>query len=179
MSRIHRTTWVRPSTRAALYTRDQWCCAWCGAGIDTHGLCPAPRIVVPDLVLTLDHLRPACIGGTNAPSNLVTACWECNNDRGAASALAFLAWLDAMGRDALAARRRIVRRGELSPAHRALGLALDKERPLWYARLKARSRRRGARARWRQEKLPLPGEIIHFPEYGLMEPCTVAALAPF
>lgn len=61
--------WCRPSTRLAIYLRDGMACAWCGATVE-HGA-----------QLTLDHVRPYARGGSNAPTNLVTACMACNRNR--------------------------------------------------------------------------------------------------
>ena len=71
--------WCRPATRLAIYLRDGMACVWCGAGAED-----AAR-------LTLDHLRPHTHGGTNVPTNLVTACVTCNSARGAQSVSAFAA----------------------------------------------------------------------------------------
>lgn len=65
---------VRQSTRLALYLRDGLACAWCGASVEDGAR------------LSLDHVRPYSAGGSNAPSNLVTACLRCNSARGARSA---------------------------------------------------------------------------------------------
>jgi len=32
--------------------------------------------------LTIEHITPLCLGGTNDPSNIALACEPCNNDRG-------------------------------------------------------------------------------------------------
>lgn len=32
--------------------------------------------------LTIEHVTPLCLGGTNDPSNIALACEPCNNDRG-------------------------------------------------------------------------------------------------
>lgn len=69
--------WCRPSTRLAIYLRDGLACVWCGAGVEEGAR------------LTLDHLKPHSKGGSNAPSNLLTACKRCNDSRGARSAAKF------------------------------------------------------------------------------------------
>jgi len=58
--------WIRTSTRLAIYHRDGFACAFCGAGAEEGQ------------ELTLDHLHPCELGGTNDPTNLVTACRSCN-----------------------------------------------------------------------------------------------------
>lgn len=57
----------RPTTRARIYARDGHACVWCGAGA------PAK--------LTLDHLIPRALGGSNRYWNLITACAGCNSRR--------------------------------------------------------------------------------------------------
>lgn len=32
--------------------------------------------------LTIEHVIPLCLGGTNDPSNIALACGPCNHDRG-------------------------------------------------------------------------------------------------
>jgi hypothetical protein len=62
--------WARPDLRLALYMRDGLGCCYCSQGVE-HGA-----------RLTLDHILPASMGGTNAAGNLVTACNRCNSVRG-------------------------------------------------------------------------------------------------
>lgn len=69
--------WCRPTTRLAIYLRDGLACVWCGETLEDSGR------------LTLDHCRPHSKGGSNAPSNLVTACRRCNSSRGNRSLAAF------------------------------------------------------------------------------------------
>lgn len=52
-------------------------CVWCG-----HAVEEGER-------LTLDHCVPYAKGGSNSPSNLVTACLRCNSARGKRSVPAF------------------------------------------------------------------------------------------
>lgn len=59
--------WIQPSTRLAIYARDGFCCAYCGARAEDG------------VKLTLDHLLACELGGTNKPENLVTACLSCNS----------------------------------------------------------------------------------------------------
>jgi 5-methylcytosine-specific restriction endonuclease McrA len=63
--------WIARWRRLAIYLRDGFACAYCGA--DLHDA--EPRAV------TLDHLVPQCDGGTHEPTNLVTACLACNSRR--------------------------------------------------------------------------------------------------
>ena len=69
--------WIRPSKRLSLYLRDGLACCYCGNGIEDGAK------------LTLDHLRPYSSGGTNNPTNLITACCSCNSSRGKRSWKAF------------------------------------------------------------------------------------------
>lgn len=59
------------SIREAVYERDGWRCAYCGA-----------RCATSPERLTLDHVVPRSQGGRGAPSNLVAACADCNHQRG-------------------------------------------------------------------------------------------------
>lgn len=59
--------WIRRSTRLAIYSRDGFCCAYCGATAETGA------------ALTLDHVQACELGGSNEPTNLVTACLSCNS----------------------------------------------------------------------------------------------------
>jgi hypothetical protein len=56
------------SARFAVLQRDNFTCRYCGG----HP---------PDVRLEVDHRVPVCRGGTNAQSNLVTACFACNRGK--------------------------------------------------------------------------------------------------
>jgi len=62
------SNWCGRVKRLAIYLRDGFLCVYCDKGVNTK-------------VLTLDHLVPRAKGGTNAATNLVTACMECNAGR--------------------------------------------------------------------------------------------------
>lgn len=62
------SSFIRRSTRFAIYARDNFDCVYC-------------RQVFPPYGLTLDHVVPRSKGGMNDPSNLVTACRSCNSKR--------------------------------------------------------------------------------------------------
>lgn len=51
--------------RFEILRRDNHQCRYCGG-------------VAPDAVLTVDHVVPIALGGNDEPSNLVTACKDCN-----------------------------------------------------------------------------------------------------
>lgn len=74
VSNVHGAKWIRPVKRVRIYARDAWRCQWCGTRGD----------------LTLDHFLPRSAGGSNAASNLLTACFKCNSRRADAPALAFV-----------------------------------------------------------------------------------------
>ena len=59
--------WIRPSLRAAVYERDGNACLHCGT---------TER-------LTLDHIHPWSLGGTDTFDNLQTLCRSCNSKKGA------------------------------------------------------------------------------------------------
>lgn len=93
--------WCRPSTRLAIYHRDGFCCAYCGARAEDG------------TTLTLDHVLACELGGDNAPSNLVTACLSCNSAKQDRTTREWFAYLRDQGVDTseIAARvRRLVRR---------------------------------------------------------------------
>jgi 5-methylcytosine-specific restriction endonuclease McrA len=54
-------------------------CVYCGETYDLHEL-------------TLDHVRPKCLGGEDLTSNLVPSCWKCNQDKGSNN---WLQWMRA------------------------------------------------------------------------------------
>jgi len=62
--------WLRKTTRRRIYMRDDFCCIYCGASaLDSA------------VSLTVDHVLPRELGGTNAHSNLVTCCKSCNSSK--------------------------------------------------------------------------------------------------
>ena len=62
---------LRKDLRLAVYLRDSFRCVYCCS--DLHGAHPTD--------ITLDHVRCDSDGGSNEPSNLVTACRSCNCSR--------------------------------------------------------------------------------------------------
>lgn len=72
MPNVHGSKWIAKSTRLAIYLRDQFTCVYCGK--DLHGAHVRG--------VTLDHLIPRERGGSNCPTNLVTACKTCNDSKG-------------------------------------------------------------------------------------------------
>jgi 5-methylcytosine-specific restriction endonuclease McrA len=61
---------ITRSVRTAIIARDGGKCVYCGA----KGTKRKP--------LTLDHVIPHSQGGADNATNLVTACGDCNNERG-------------------------------------------------------------------------------------------------
>jgi hypothetical protein len=59
---------VSKRLRFEILRRDNHACRYCGA-------------TAPDVKLTVDHVVPEALGGSNEPSNLVTACADCNNGK--------------------------------------------------------------------------------------------------
>jgi hypothetical protein len=58
--------------RYEILRRDNHTCRYCGA-------------TAPDVHLTVDHVTPSALGGTDDPINLVTACADCNNGKSASN----------------------------------------------------------------------------------------------
>lgn len=63
---------VTKRLRFEILRRDNHACRYCGA-------------TAPDVKLTVDHVKPAALGGTNDPGNLVTACAACNSGKSSTS----------------------------------------------------------------------------------------------
>ena len=74
--------WVRPTTRLAIYDRDDFSCCWCGTG---------------EPPFCLDHLIPVAHGGTNSPVNLLTSCFDCNQERTSFDASDLASWFAFLG----------------------------------------------------------------------------------
>lgn len=72
------SNWIKPAKRLAIYSRDGFCCAFCGASAEAG------------TILTLDHVLACELGGTNEATNLVTACLSCNSSK---QALSMTDWL--------------------------------------------------------------------------------------
>ena len=108
--------WCRRSTRLAIYHRDGFCCVYCGAAGEDVGT-----------GLTLDHLVACDMGGTNDPTNLVTACLSCNSAKQAKTKRQWFRYLRDRGQstDRIARRiRALVRK----PLDRSEGRRLERVR---------------------------------------------------
>jgi 5-methylcytosine-specific restriction endonuclease McrA len=62
-----------------VWQRDRYRCKYCGRKVTDYNLSDS---ALPDDAATIDHVTPRASGGTNALSNLVTACHECNHELG-------------------------------------------------------------------------------------------------
>lgn len=58
----------RRCNRVGILKRDQYVCQYCGAA-------------EPPSKLTVDHIKPRCLGGVTTWENCVTACFDCNNKK--------------------------------------------------------------------------------------------------
>lgn len=56
---------VSKRLRYEVFRRDNHTCRYCGG-------------TPPDVKLTVDHVTPVALGGSDEPTNLVTACRDCN-----------------------------------------------------------------------------------------------------
>jgi hypothetical protein len=63
---------VSRRVRFEVLRRDNHTCRYCGAS-------------APNVALTVDHVVPSALGGSDDPSNLVTACRDCNAGKGSTS----------------------------------------------------------------------------------------------
>lgn len=63
---------VSKRTRYEVLRRDNHACRYCGS-------------MAPDVKLTVDHVTPVALGGTDDPSNLVAACRDCNAGKSSTS----------------------------------------------------------------------------------------------
>lgn len=63
---------VTKRTRYEVLKRDNHACRYCGG-------------TAPDVILTVDHVTPVALGGSDDPSNLVAACRDCNYGKGSTS----------------------------------------------------------------------------------------------
>jgi hypothetical protein len=63
---------VTKRTRFEVLKRDNHTCRYCGG-------------VAPDAILTVDHVLPISLGGSDDPTNLVAACRDCNMGKASTS----------------------------------------------------------------------------------------------
>lgn len=60
---------ISKRTRYEVLRRDNHTCRYCGAS-------------APTVTLTVDHVVPVALGGSDLPTNLVAACQDCNSGKG-------------------------------------------------------------------------------------------------
>jgi hypothetical protein len=96
MSNTSGSKWCRPEKRLAIYSRDAFRCVYCARTADEDGV-----------VLSLDHVLPRELGGSNASSNLVTACVRCNSRRQDTPLKAWILTLVDAGRDVESVTREV------------------------------------------------------------------------
>lgn len=65
--------------KRAIFRRDKYTCQYCGHRGNV-------------LTLHVDHVVPTSRGGTDNPSNLVTACWSCNLEKGTRTGWEYRLW---------------------------------------------------------------------------------------
>lgn len=63
--------------REKIYIRDKGKCRYCRKQIEWEAVTKQGRKDV-----TLDHIIPKCLGGTDSEDNLTIACFRCNNLKG-------------------------------------------------------------------------------------------------
>lgn len=90
--------------RYEVLRRDNHTCRYCGAR-------------APDVGLTIDHVVPVALGGSDAPSNLVTACVDCNAGKTSSSPDAPL--VEDVEQDALRWARAMERAAQLQARREA------------------------------------------------------------
>lgn len=77
---------VSKRLRFEVLRRDNHACRYCGAS-------------APDAKLTVDHVTPVALGGSDDPTNLVTACADCNSGKSSSAGNAPM--VDDIAADAL------------------------------------------------------------------------------
>lgn len=104
---------VSKRLRYEILRRDKHTCRYCGSK-------------APDAVLTVDHVMPVSLGGSDEPNNLVAACKDCNAGKTSSSPDAPLVddVNEVAARYALAHSRVV--------EERAAKFALDEENILWF-----------------------------------------------
>jgi len=74
--------------------RQRGLCFYCRQAMARTGSPEA--MTAPARVETIEHRRPKCRGGTDAPANLVLTCRDCNGLKASMTEAAFLARLAAI-----------------------------------------------------------------------------------
>jgi hypothetical protein len=89
---------VTKRLRYEILRRDNHACRYCGGS-------------APELHLTVDHVIPTALGGSDEPSNLVTACRDCNAGKSSSSPDAAI--VEDVDQDALRWSRAMTRAAEM------------------------------------------------------------------
>lgn len=89
--------WIRPEKRKKIYMRDNHTCVYCNRSIYKY----------TDIILTLDHVTPRELGGSNRLRNLVTCCLRCNSQKRHLNLAKFLQYLVDNGIDTDGIRKRV------------------------------------------------------------------------
>ncbi len=110
---------VGKTARFEVFRRDNFTCKYCGQS-------------APEVVIDIDYVVPISLGGSDKPSNLVTACRDCNQGKASRSMGDPFAekvnedaegWAEAIRR--AAEERRKVREIELRNAHEFYSLWIE------------------------------------------------------
>ena len=117
------SSWVRPTTRLALYLRDGLGCVYCGQDWSVDGL-------------VLDHVVSRSEGGSNRFYNVVSACPGCNT-RKRNGGLVGLARYHGTTVRALKRRAEEAAVTNPSPRHRRRAIELRRDPPPWLRSLNA------------------------------------------
>jgi hypothetical protein len=140
---------VSKRLRFEILRRDDHTCRYCGAQ-------------APDVPLRVDHVVPVALGGTDDPSNLVTACEPCNTGKSSIAPDSPL--VSDIAADALRWARAMATVAELRAAGRRANAELhDKFAAKWNSWTYTRG--------IREYTVPLPGDwrgtVTRFLEAGL------------
>lgn len=112
---------VTKRTRFEVLRRDNHTCRYCGA-------------TAPEATLTVDHVTPVALGGTDDPSNLVAACRDCNAGKSSTAPDASL--VEDVAQDALRWARAIKlaaeRRSEAEEPMRQYVAEFDQKWRTWH-----------------------------------------------
>lgn len=99
--------------RFEVLRRDNHCCRYCGRK-------------APEIPLTVDHVVPTTLGGSDDPANLVAACKDCNS--GKSSVPADAAMVDDVASDAMRWAAALRQAAEI----RAASIAENRDHMGWF-----------------------------------------------
>lgn len=108
---------ISKALRYEIFRRDNHACRYCGS-------------TAPDVKLTVDHVVPVTLGGSDDPANLVTACTDCNAGKSATPPDAPL--VEDIAQDALRWRRAMEAANEMAAREREVAqVYLDEFLAAW------------------------------------------------